>query len=106
MWSDERVAELRQLWNDGLSASLIAAKFGTTRNAIIGKAHRLDLGEHRVSKTAARGFARTSLPRVKRVPTVTAAKRKKVKQPARARTRAELYAMLADAVRNTNAMGA
>lgn len=43
-WTDERVAILQKLWKDGLSASLIAAKIGeVTRNAVIGKAHRLGL---------------------------------------------------------------
>jgi GcrA cell cycle regulator len=44
MWTDERVAELKRLWEQGLSASQIAAALGgITRNAVIGKAHRLGL---------------------------------------------------------------
>jgi GcrA cell cycle regulator len=43
-WSDERVELLKKLWNDGLSASQIAAQMGgVTRNAVIGKVHRLGL---------------------------------------------------------------
>jgi len=43
-WTDDRIATLEKLWNDGLSASLIATKIGAvTRNAVIGKAHRLGL---------------------------------------------------------------
>ena len=44
-WTEERVAELRRLWAQGLSASQIAKRLGTdiTRNAVIGKAHRLGL---------------------------------------------------------------
>ncbi|RME67195.1 MAG: global cell cycle regulator GcrA-like protein, partial [Alphaproteobacteria bacterium] len=43
-WTDERIAKLRKLWDDGLSASQIAQKLGNvTRNAVIGKAHRLGL---------------------------------------------------------------
>lgn len=43
-WTDERVAELRRLWGDGMSASQIAAALGAvSRNAVIGKAHRLGL---------------------------------------------------------------
>jgi GcrA cell cycle regulator len=43
-WTDERVEHLRKLWNDGLSASQIAAELGgITRNAVIGKVHRLGL---------------------------------------------------------------
>ena len=41
-WTDERVAMLRELWAKGLSASQIAVQLGgVTRNAVIGKAHRL-----------------------------------------------------------------
>lgn len=44
MWTDERVELLKKLWNDGLSASQIAAELGgITRNAVIGKVHRLGL---------------------------------------------------------------
>lgn len=44
-FSPERVERLKQLWEAGLSASQIAAELGgVTRNAIIGKIHRLGLG--------------------------------------------------------------
>lgn len=43
-WNDERVAALTKLWRDGLSASQVARHLGgVTRNAVIGKAHRLGL---------------------------------------------------------------
>ena len=43
-WTDDRVAKLSKLWADGLSASQIAAELGgVTRNAVIGKVHRLGL---------------------------------------------------------------
>ena len=43
-WSDERVDLLRRLWEEGLSASQIATQLGgVTRNAVIGKIHRLGL---------------------------------------------------------------
>ena len=44
-WSDERVELLGKLWGEGLSASQIAAVLGggVTRNAVIGKVHRLGL---------------------------------------------------------------
>lgn len=43
-WTDERIALLKQLWTrDGLSAGQIAATLGVTRNAVIGKVHRLGL---------------------------------------------------------------
>ena len=43
-WSDERVETLRRMWNEGQSASQIAKELGgVTRNAVIGKVHRLGL---------------------------------------------------------------
>ncbi len=43
-WTDERVELLKKLWQDGLSASQIAGELGgVTRNAVIGKVHRLGL---------------------------------------------------------------
>lgn len=45
-WTDERVGQLRSLWDQGLSASKIAEQLGdVTRNAVIGKAHRLGLAK-------------------------------------------------------------
>jgi GcrA cell cycle regulator len=43
-WSSERIEQLRSLWHNGMSASQIAAQLGgISRNAVIGKAHRLGL---------------------------------------------------------------
>lgn len=43
-WDDARIEQLKKLWADGLSASQIAAELGgVTRNAVIGKVHRLGL---------------------------------------------------------------
>jgi GcrA cell cycle regulator len=44
-WTDDRVELLAKLWGEGLSASQIAAALGggVTRNAVIGKVHRLGL---------------------------------------------------------------
>ena len=43
-WTDERVELLKKLWQDGLSASQLAKQLGgVTRNAVIGKVHRLGL---------------------------------------------------------------
>ncbi len=43
-WTDERVETLKKLWAEGLSASQIAGRLGSvTRNAVIGKVHRLGL---------------------------------------------------------------
>lgn len=42
-WTDERVTRLKELWAEGASGSVIARLFGTSRNSVIGKAHRLKL---------------------------------------------------------------
>ena len=53
-WTDERVETLKKLWAEGLSASQIAAELGgVTRNAVIGKVHRLGLAGRAKSPTAA-----------------------------------------------------
>jgi GcrA cell cycle regulator len=55
-WTEERCATLAKLWADGLSASQIAGRLGdVTRNAVIGKVHRLGLpGRIRASHRQAR----------------------------------------------------
>lgn len=55
-WTDERVELLKKLWGEGLSASQIAGRLGmgVTRNAVIGKVHRLNLsGRAQQPRTAA-----------------------------------------------------
>ncbi|HWW59661.1 MAG TPA: GcrA family cell cycle regulator, partial [Sphingopyxis sp.] len=43
-WTDERIESLRNMWEKGLTASQIADELGgVSRNAVIGKAHRLGL---------------------------------------------------------------
>jgi GcrA cell cycle regulator len=60
-WTDERVDLLRKLWLDGLSASQIAAELshGITRNAVIGKVHRLGLSGRVKAPAAATPRQRT-----------------------------------------------
>jgi GcrA cell cycle regulator len=67
-WTDERVELLKKLWMEGLSASQIAAELGdgVTRNAVIGKVHRLKLSARaKPTNTAprARPAARPAAPR-------------------------------------------
>ncbi|MCA0425255.1 MAG: GcrA cell cycle regulator, partial [Proteobacteria bacterium] len=53
-WTDERIERLKKLWSEGLSASQIAAELGgVTRNAVIGKVHRLHLSGRVKTSTAA-----------------------------------------------------
>ncbi len=43
-WTDERISQLKSMWEKGMTASQIAEELGgVSRNAVIGKAHRLDL---------------------------------------------------------------
>src|SRR6478672_10263594 len=43
-WTDERIDRLKELWSQGITASQIADELGgVSRNAVIGKAHRLGL---------------------------------------------------------------
>ncbi len=42
-WTPEVVLSLRQLWDEGHSAAEIGRRLGVSKNAVVGKAHRLDL---------------------------------------------------------------
>jgi GcrA cell cycle regulator len=63
-WTDEQVEQLRQAWMEGRSASQIATLLGQglTRNAVIGKVHRLGLGGRAKSPSAAAAHARPPQP--------------------------------------------
>jgi len=69
-WTDERVELLKKLWLDGLSASQIAKQLGgVTRNAVIGKVHRLGLsGRAAPSQPARPTFKAPRAPRPAHVP--------------------------------------
>lgn len=52
-WTDERVEVLKKMWMEGKSASQIAKELGgVTRNAVIGKVHRLGLSNRATTKAA------------------------------------------------------
>ncbi len=54
-WTDERVEMLKKMWNEGQSASQIAKELGgVTRNAVIGKVHRLGLSNRTGGVSAAK----------------------------------------------------
>lgn len=81
-WTEERIERLKTLWSEGLSASQIASQLGgVTRNAVIGKVHRLGLsGRQRTSvRTVAKSkpiaeqvAGQTHIPRPPRVAAVSA----------------------------------
>ncbi|UWR25572.1 GcrA cell cycle regulator [Sulfitobacter sp. S223] len=54
-WTDDRVEILKKMWGEGQSASQIAKELGgVTRNAVIGKVHRLGLSNRTTAGTAAK----------------------------------------------------
>jgi len=68
-WTDERVADLKKLWLDGLSASQIAKQLGgVTRNAVIGKVHRLGLSGRAAPSQPSRPAFRAARPRPTQAP--------------------------------------
>lgn len=50
-WSDQRIEELKLRWNAGESCSEIGGAMGASRNAVIGKIHRLDLPGRRSGRS-------------------------------------------------------
>jgi GcrA cell cycle regulator len=68
-WTDERVETLKKMWGEGQSASQIAKELGgVTRNAVIGKVHRLGLS----NRAGSGGSASKAAPKEK--PAAAAAK--------------------------------
>ena len=62
-WTEEKVAKLKELWSKGHTASQIAEALGdTTRNAVIGKAHRLNLEARAPSKQSSQTSTSVNRP--------------------------------------------
>lgn len=61
-WTEERVKVLTEMWAEGLSASMIGAKIGMSRNAVIGKRIRLGLPGRGVKGGRKRANTPSSLP--------------------------------------------
>ncbi len=79
-WTDERVEILKKMWGEGQSASQIAKELGgVTRNAVIGKVHRLGLSNRATggAKTAAK-----EKPAAKAAPKAAPAKKAAAKKAA------------------------
>lgn len=77
-WTDERVELLGKLWSEGLSASQIAALLGggVTRNAVIGKVHRLGLSGR--AKSGQPAAPRPPKPRAPSAPSPVSVQRPRV----------------------------
>jgi GcrA cell cycle regulator len=61
-WTDDAIRELRQLWSEGHSTAEIGRRMGITKNAVVGKVHRLEL------PARPSPIRSTSSPRAPRVP--------------------------------------
>lgn len=76
-WTDERVEKLKELWAEGISASQIAKVLGgVTRNAVIGKVHRLGLSNR---TTGGDDSKATEAPKAKAAPAPKAEPKEKPK---------------------------
>jgi|SRR6476661_2472846 GcrA cell cycle regulator len=107
-WDAEDLTLLKKLWASGQSAAQIAGRLGHTRNAVCAKLKRLGLKRGRKPPTAK--------PRIVPVPKRTAmslaacthpvakvvSSRKTVARQPKEFSKRQLYAMLAEAVRNTD----
>ena len=105
-WDADDVALLKKLWSVGQSAAQIARRLGCSRNAVCGRLTRLGLKRGHKPPTAKPKIR----PVPKRRPALLAAcarpvaknvSRKTVGRQPKKFSKRELYAMLADAVRNT-----
>jgi GcrA cell cycle regulator len=67
-WTEETVMRLRTLWEEGLSTAEIGRRLGMTKNAIVGKAHRLDLPARPSPIRPSTGERPPRAPRVRRSP--------------------------------------
>lgn len=68
-WTEERVAELKKLWAEGHSASQIAKRLGSvTRNAVIGKVHRLGLSGRATPSRPVKRPPRLARPKPQPIP--------------------------------------
>ena len=95
-WTDERIERLKKMWTEGATASQIADELGgVSRNAVIGKAHRLGLesrpspvkpGEEKEKKAKAAPRPRPRSPRPRRAQAGGSARRsRRSRRPKRSR---------------------
>ena len=83
-WNDERVEALKTMWGEGKSASQIAKELGgVTRNAVIGKVHRLGLSNRATSTSAKSAEPKAkAAPKAKPAPKAEAAPKPAEARPA------------------------
>jgi GcrA cell cycle regulator len=61
-WTDDTITRLRALWTEGHSTAEIGRRLGVSKNAVVGKAHRLDLSARPSPIRPSADGARTRLP--------------------------------------------
>ncbi|MDO5641921.1 MAG: GcrA family cell cycle regulator [Paracoccus sp. (in: a-proteobacteria)] len=84
-WTDERVETLKRMWSEGQSASQIAKELGgVTRNAVIGKVHRLGLSNRDEAEPEAAAAAPKPEPEAKAKARPAAQKPKPAPEPVKA----------------------
>ncbi|MBB96187.1 MAG: GcrA cell cycle regulator [Rhodobacteraceae bacterium] len=82
-WTDERVELLKKMWSEGQSASQIAKELGgVTRNAVIGKVHRLGLSNRTAGTGPAPAAAAPAAPKPEAKPKAAAPKPEAKPKPA------------------------
>ncbi|ETI64442.1 hypothetical protein C100_07375, partial [Sphingobium sp. C100] len=82
-WTDERIDQLKGMWERGLTASQIADELGgVSRNAVIGKAHRLGLQSRPSPVKANEAPKRTAAPARKPAPATPEVEAPRVAAPA------------------------
>ena len=98
-WTDERIDQLKAMWERGLTASQIADELGgVSRNAVIGKAHRLGLQSRpspvkanevpkKARKRSMPHLRRLAPPRLRRPPLPLLRKRQRLPRRSRASSR-------------------
>ena len=106
-WDEEDVALLKRLWAAGQSADQIARRLGYSRNAVCAKLLRMGLKRGHKPPTAKPKIVSVSKRKpallaacARPVHKVVSARKPVVRQP-KEFTKRQLYAMLAEAVRNT-----
>jgi GcrA cell cycle regulator len=103
-WTDERIDQLKKLWEKGLTASQIAEELGgVSRNAVIGKAHRLDL-KSRPSPVKSNNGEKKAAPKKAVRPMPIASPKASTESPAPTRTNSIPISTDLTAARSTASM--
>jgi GcrA cell cycle regulator len=86
MWNDEKIGKLKKLWQEGLTTGEIGKRLGVSKNAVVGKAHRLGLKgrpspikRQEAAATAAAPTAAEGAPPAKPAAPMPSAKKEPVK---------------------------